>query len=233
MSAENIYPYAYLQPKNCLSFSEVRRVLMPFRFDLAAKEIVRELKIKPNDKILELGCGIGLLANSIIKTANLSLEYFGLDLYKNSAMATYKNGVNSTQADLIFLPFPNKSFDHLISTDVLEHVQDADSAISEISRVLKTEGKAFIVIADPSEGRFANVYDHIKRSNKSGSDRDFWEEKFSKHNLLVLPQSEKYRKADWRRLFNLPILCELKNTPGLACAFNPVYRPGTYIIKKL
>ncbi|MCH7641081.1 hypothetical protein IID22_02720, partial [Patescibacteria group bacterium] len=74
---------------------------------------------------------------------------------------------------------------------------------------------------------------HIDRT-KEGSNIPFWEELFkSKGFELQEKESQKYRGRDWRKIFNLPFLVKLKNKPGFACAFNPVNRPGTYVLQKV
>jgi len=233
------YPYPYSpnnkEKSNLLPGSLVdalRCKIAPFRFDLAAEAISKELGLKGGENILEIGSGLGLLGRSIVKKVGENkIQYFGVDLVLNSAEKS-KKWIRPVQADAVFLPFENNSFDYIISTDVLEHVVDAPAALKEIYRVLKPGGKAFIVIADPSEGRFANVKDHIRRS-QDNSDIPYWTERFSEAGFRVLEESSrKYRSRDWRRIFNLPFLVKLKNKPGFACAFNPVNRPGVYIVEK-
>lgn len=212
--------------------SKLREKVAPFRFKLAARNISRELHLQGGERILELGSGLGLLGKAIKDEVDGNLEFYGVELAMNPAAKSKENLIEPTQADVINLPFANESFDAIVSTDVLEHIPDAEAVVEEIKRVLGPGAKAFIVIADPSEGRFQNVRGHIDRSNK-GSNVSFWEDLFKAHGFLVLEkESEKYRRRDWRKIFNLPFLVKLKDKPGFACAFNPVNRPGTYILKK-
>ena len=147
-------------------------------------------------------------------------------------LAKREKPTSSIQANAVTLPFADESFDKIVSTDVFEHIPRAQKATGEIYRILKPGGKAFIVIADPAEGRFTEVSDHLKRS-EGKTDVAWWENLFKKSNFRVLSEaSEKYRRKDWRRIFNLSFLVKLKDKPGFACAFNPVHRPGTYILQK-
>mgnify|MGYP001613730139 FL=1 len=213
--------------------SKLRERVAPFRFKLAARNISRELDLKGGERILELGSGLGILGKAIKDEVDGNLEFYGVELALNPAAKSKENLIESTQADVINLPFASESFDAIVSTDVLEHIPNAEAAVKEIKRVLKLGAKAFIVIADPSEARFQNVTGHIDRSDK-GSNVSFWEDLFKADGFLVLEkESEKYRGRDWRKIFNLPFLVKLKDKPGFACAFNPVNRPGTYILKKI
>ena len=230
------YPYSYSQQRESPGFlankvADIRRLIAPFRFDLAAKGIVDELDISSKSTVLELGCGLGLLGNAIKKRVGPDLKYIGFDLVYNSAKESKDKVSLSVQTDITRLPLPSESYDSVVATDTLEHVPNVEMAISEIARVLRPGGKGFIVIADPSEGRFNYVHDHINRNNEK-SNVTYWESLFNNRGLKVLPDSEKYRGKDWRKIFNLPILTKLKNKPGFACAFNPINRPGVYIVQK-
>ena len=231
------YRYAYrsgnIQKKTISdTIAKAREKIAPFRFKLAAREISKELQLSPGDKVLELGSGLGLLGRAIKDEVDGGVDYFGIELAYKSAKASNEKGLLESQASVIDLPFADNTFDVLVTTDVLEYVKDSDHAASEMFRVLKPGGKAFVVIADPSEARFSKVQDHIDRTGNE-SDTKYWEDLFKKKGLEVLSKdSEKYRKKDWRKIFNLPFLVRLKEKPGFACAFNPVNRPGTYIIEK-
>lgn len=236
------YPYSYNRYKAkdqkisllSSSLAEIRKEVAPLRFELAAKNIAKELDLRGGEKILELGSGLGLLGKAIQKVIGpISVNYFGIDLAFSSATESKNQSIEPVQASVTGLPFKNESFDAIVSTDVLEHIPDAKKAVEEIKRVLKPNGKAFLVIADPSEPRFEKVEGHIKR-NSDRSDVSFWKNLFESQGLTVLEkESEKYRKRDWRKIFNLPFLVHLKDKPGLACAFNPASRPGVYIVKKI
>ena len=235
------YPYSYdkTSNENKIYFFSIgktaealRRKIAPFRFRLAARAISKELKLKGNESILEIGSGLGLLGKGIIEEVGKeNIKYFGVELAYNPTRKS-KNWIEPVQADAVHLPFAENSFDYVVSTDVLEHIADDTAVLKEIYRVLKPGGKAFIVIADPSEARFDKVSGHIRRSQES-SDVPYWEKKFLETGFRVLVKnSQKYRSRDWRRIFNLPFLVKLKDKPGFACAFNPVNRPGVYIVEK-
>lgn len=212
--------------------SKVREKIAPFRFRLAARAISKELQLESGSKILELGSGLGLLGRALKEEVDGEVDYAAVELAYKPAKAGEEKGLLGVQADIVKLPFAEDSFDVVVTNDVLEHIPDAEAAAEEIKRVLKPEGKAFVVIADPSEARFDYVQDHIKRT-ETYSNVEYWEKLFKEKGLKVLSEeSEKYRKKDWRRIFNLPFLVKFKDKPGFACAFNPVNRPGTYILQK-
>jgi ubiquinone/menaquinone biosynthesis C-methylase UbiE len=89
--------------------------------------------------VLELGCGTGMLA--LLKRKSVALT--GVDLSSESAIAARRNGYDATyRAELSSLPFPDDSFDYVVSLDVLGHVEAAekDAVLAEIKRVLRPDG---------------------------------------------------------------------------------------------
>ena len=225
------YPYSYSIELAGTPLEKIRAHLAPKRFCLAGRKIVEELGIQSKDKVLEIGSGLGLLGSEIKKIVGSDLKYFGLDLIFGSLTKSEKS-ILPIQANAVSLPFADGAFDKIVSTDVFEHIPNARTAVAEVHRVLRPGGMAFVVIADPSEARFFDVSSHLKRSEEK-TDINWWENLFKEGGFKILSEaSEKYRNKDWRRIFNLPFLVRLKDKPGFACAFNPVYRPGTYILQK-
>jgi predicted SAM-dependent methyltransferase len=61
------------------------------------------------------------------------------------------NPAADVQADLTDLPFPDAHFDVILSSHVLEHIQDDLAAMAELARVLKPGGWALILVPyDPT-----------------------------------------------------------------------------------
>lgn len=225
------YPYCYAIESSDSNIDKLRARIAPFRFHLATRSICQELAIKPEDKVLEVGSGLGILGNEIKKLTGALFNFIGIDICADSVSQS-QNLITSIRADAVNLPFAGNSFSKIISTDVFEHITNAPKTAQEIFRVLKPGGMAFIVIADPSEARFSKVNDHIMRSTGK-TDVDWWDKVFQDCGFLLLKEaSQKYRQKDWRKIFKLPFLARLKNKPLFACAFNPVCRPGVYILKK-
>jgi SAM-dependent methyltransferase len=103
-------------------------------------------------QVLEVGCGPGHL--SIRMARELGLETTGLDL--DPAMidvaranaddaAGEKGGKPSfVLGDVASLPFPDGSFDLVVSTLSMHHWSDPRAGLSEIGRVLRPGGRALV-----------------------------------------------------------------------------------------
>ena len=109
-----------------------------FRGLLRAVEARFYQDIKLQNPVLDLGCGDGHFASIAFEEA----IDFGIDPWKGpiklaKEQGSYKhvlNGVGNT------LPFPNGYFSSVISNSVLEHIENLDDVINEVSRILKPNG---------------------------------------------------------------------------------------------
>jgi ubiquinone/menaquinone biosynthesis C-methylase UbiE len=107
-------------------------------------------------RALEVGCGRGAGARLIL-TAFKPLDLFAtdLDMEMMQKAAGYlslkeKKTVHLCAADLLNLPFPDRSMDALFGFGVLHHIVDWRAALSEISRVLRPNAFYFIEELYPS-----------------------------------------------------------------------------------
>jgi len=89
-------------------------------------------------KLLDFGCGRKPYQN-----------LFEVESYTGVDMAREDDWTKS-YADVLYdgkrLPFENEMFDGILSTEVIEHIPDAEPAVEELFRVLKPGGKLLITV---------------------------------------------------------------------------------------
>ncbi|MEI6264178.1 MAG: class I SAM-dependent methyltransferase [Sphingobacteriia bacterium] len=105
------------------------------------KQIVTILK--PGDKILDVGVGLGRLLSQI----ELSVDKFGVDISKSYLSEAKAKGINVCLSKIEELPYHDNLFDVIVTTDVLEHVFDLNQCVKEIKRVLKPNG--YLIVRVP------------------------------------------------------------------------------------
>ena len=104
------------------------------------------LKLSENAKILELGCGHGLLWKENIGRIPAGWHITLSDLSSGMLDAAWRNLVVSGRAfqfkeiDAQSIPFEDEAFDAVIANHMLYHVPDRPKAIAEIKRILKQAG---------------------------------------------------------------------------------------------
>ncbi len=97
--------------------------------------------------ILENGCGVGLYLE---KFAPLAQRAIGLEIDWERAYTARKRNRLVLCAAGEDLPFPDCSFDLILSHEVLEHVRDDRLAMREMARVLKQGGRLLLFV--PNRG---------------------------------------------------------------------------------
>lgn len=108
----------------------------------------RKMDIPEQSKILELGCGNGLLWNknkdSIKDTWDISLSDFSEGMLECAKQNLNNKKIKYRVVDIQDIPYENESFDVIIARHMLYHVSDIDKALSEVKRVLKPNGRFYV-----------------------------------------------------------------------------------------
>jgi 2-polyprenyl-6-hydroxyphenyl methylase/3-demethylubiquinone-9 3-methyltransferase len=103
----------------------------------------RELPEQPSARVLDLGCGGGLVAEAL---AERGIEVLGVDASLPSLAAARRHAASSgarvayAAGAAARLPLADGSVDAVVAADVLEHVADLDAVLREVARVLRPGG---------------------------------------------------------------------------------------------
>ncbi len=150
-----------------------------------------------NEKILDFGFGDGFQSN-FFKNKNFNVS--AIDINKNLDIDS--DCVNFLVYDGKRIPFDDKIFDIVFSSNVLEHLNNLSEIQSEIYRVLKDDGIC-IHILPSSSWRFWTICSsfvkywyidprpHGEITNNSFFElvffsRNFWKKSFQKYNFKIL-----------------------------------------------
>jgi len=116
-----------------------------------AKNYVKRLRSSgwhlKGTKIIDIGSGHGSLA---VELALAGAEVTAVEPSRSWRELSEERArefgleISHSPADAHALPFPDDSFDGLVSLQVLEHVREPTRVISEMSRILKPGGRFFV-----------------------------------------------------------------------------------------
>jgi ubiquinone/menaquinone biosynthesis C-methylase UbiE len=136
--------------------------------------LIEQLNLKPEETVLDVGCGNGRIAEHIsgVTGAKVTGLDFATNLIKTAQERTAdkKDRLTYIVGNMDELAFEEGSFDAIISIDTLYFVENVDTAIKELKRLLK-----------PVTGRLAIFFDQSVNPDES---RD-----------ILLPENTKVGKA--------------------------------------
>lgn len=118
---------------------------VPSLFAHLAPHLVAAADVTAGDHVLDVACGTGIVART---AAERTGHVVGLDL--NVAMLTVARRVRPDldwrQGDAAALPFPDGSFDVALCQSGLMFVPDPAVAVSELARVVRSEGRVAVQV---------------------------------------------------------------------------------------
>jgi SAM-dependent methyltransferase len=111
--------------------------------------------------VLDIGCGQSPYKFLLNETET---KYFGIDIIEAGEFGYHNPDI--TPFDGKNIPFENETFDAVICTEVLEHVQDYQYLIDEIHRTTKKNGD--IIVTIPWSARYHYIpYDYFRYTPSS------------------------------------------------------------------
>lgn len=155
-------------------FNAIGRVLFGYLVDIGG--------LKPNDKVLDVGCGVGRIAIPLTRYLSAEGAYDGFDIVAESVeqctrtisprfhnfrfqladlFNTHYNPRGRYSPDQYKFPFPDERFSFVLLTSVFTHMmsQGLENYLSEIRRVLVPGGRCFATyfILNPESEKLAEA----------------------------------------------------------------------------
>lgn len=172
-----------------------------------AKWILEKIEQQNPKSILDVGCGDGFylhLLHSLFPKAKI----IGVDMDKNALKSASLNvkgkNVKLKYGDARNLKFKDSSFDTVLASEILEHLEDDSKGLKNICRVLKPGGLVLISVPhsnypllwDPINWFLEKIFNiHIKTGFWAG----IWNQHlrlYSRQQLLQLLKKEKFENIN-------------------------------------
>jgi ubiquinone/menaquinone biosynthesis C-methylase UbiE len=106
-----------------------------YNYLLRKRAVEKAMHHEEKDFVLEIGSGISPVLTSWDRIVYSDLSHSALEMLKK----IHGKG-RYVVADAMKLPFEDSYFSHVISSEVLEHLEDDRKALMELARVTKTDG---------------------------------------------------------------------------------------------
>jgi len=165
-----------------MKLPEKLKILLKNEIDPAfakrAEYIFNKISDKKPKKILDVGCGRGFYVFGC-SLFNFIKEIHGLDNNDEYLKIAKRNCVDKRiklrKGNAYSLPYPDKYFDFIICSEVLEHLKNDNKGLQELHRVLKPKGTLIITVPNKN---FPFLWDPLNwllmKVFKTHINKDIW-----------------------------------------------------------
>jgi SAM-dependent methyltransferase len=124
---------------------------LPAIFGAWASPVADAAGISRGNKVLDVGCGTGVLAREALRRAGEDGRVVGLDLNEGmlAVAARTEPNVEWRRGDAASLPFEDASFDVVVSQFALMYFPDRAASLREMWRTLAPEGRLAVAAWAP------------------------------------------------------------------------------------
>lgn len=134
---------------------------MDMAFRRRVPRLIEYLELQDGDRVLDCGCGPGFALMAMSRLRRLRLVGLDADPNRLSGLASACPSAALVAGDAHHLPFPDGTFDKILLSEVLEHLEDDARALREVRRVLRPGG--LLAVSVPHL-RFPWLWDPISRA---------------------------------------------------------------------
>ena len=122
------------------------------------------LGIAAGERVLDVGCGSGVVTREIARRVGPRGRAIGLDpspalltvARELAQAADLGDRIEFREGSALQLPFPDRSFDAALCVTVLSHVPGGEAAIPELARVLRSGGRVGVFDLDTDMTAFTH-----------------------------------------------------------------------------
>jgi SAM-dependent methyltransferase len=204
--------------------------------------------------VLEVGCGQGTVLNHLAakgaRAVGVDMSMASIQLTRAGARELGRH-VEVVQADAESLPFPDESFDAVVSFGVLHHTPDTAKAVSELRRVLKPRGLAIVMMyrtgnpkwwttrsirtlsraIDTASGKTAQLAERLRRGGGQDGNRGT-----ALLELFGVPTMQAFSNRQARQFFEGFSAVDIQNCqPGFRrlADMTPLFRPLAGLLNRM
>jgi len=178
------------------------RFFVPAIGEPLANDLIRLATLRPGERVLDVGCGTGIVARLASQQVGSNGAVAGLDV--NPGMLEVAR--LTTPADMSIewhkgsaenMPLPDEAFDVILCQLSLQFMADKLGALQEMRRVLVPGGRLILSVPGPTEKTFAVLAEAMER-NIGFEAAGFVNHVFSLHDTTEIQQL--ISKAGFRKI---------------------------------
>ena len=172
-------------------------LFVPALFGQWGERVAAAAEISPGQRVLDVASGTGVLALAAAERVGPSGSVVGLD--PNADMRAVAQGKDSTvewrEGRAEELPFPDESFDAVVSQFGLMFFDDKSGALREMMRVLRTGGRLAVAVCDrldhsPGYAALADILQRLFGDKVAGAFRAPFDLGYSQQLLSLCDEAD-------------------------------------------
>ena len=156
-------------------------------FKSRRKYLIDLFKNIPKDsKILDIGCSSGIFLKDLENVGFNPNNLFGIDISEKAILNSKENGLLNTfvmDAQNITL---NETFNVIVASDCLEHLENETKALKNWKNLLKKEGKMYVFV--PAFMSLWSYHDEVNMHFRRYTKKEL-KSKIEKENLEIIKSS--------------------------------------------
>lgn len=142
---------------------------------LTPEHLVRELYLKPGDRVLDVGCGTGVYTIALAGEVGNIGQVYAADVHRDAlhtlAGTLDKRGIINVEmlwSDVEKgIPIDAYSLDAAVLSNVLYQLEDKDKALSILAKLIKPEGQLLVVDWSDSFGGIGPHSSHVLQEEQA------------------------------------------------------------------
>jgi ubiquinone/menaquinone biosynthesis C-methylase UbiE len=142
------------------------RYFVPAIGEPVATELLRAAALRPGERVLDVGCGTGIVARLAADAVGSEGSVVGLDV-EPAMLAVARSavgpGVEWIEASAESIPLPDESVDVVLCQMSLQFVPDRARAVEEMRRVLVPGGRFVLNVPGPTSSFFEPLSEALAR----------------------------------------------------------------------
>jgi len=131
----------------------------------SACDIIDEyLALEPEEKIIDVGGGTGLIAK-VLRSKKQNDDIMVIDLSRSMLQKVKDPTLSVVQGDVTAFPLKDETFTLAILVNTVHHIYETkqQAALQEVFRILKKQGRIFIIEISHPNTFFSNLFIKIEK----------------------------------------------------------------------
>jgi len=112
------------------------------------RKVIEMAEVAPGKTYLDVGCSTGVLLEKLIEAGAAPEDVYGVDISKEAIERCHEKGLNNTDLGdgAKVEGFEPNSFDCIVASDCLEHIEDDAAALRRWYELLKPGGRLIVFV---------------------------------------------------------------------------------------